>query len=113
MGRVRDEAFVHLAWTTWHRESLLDEPQEARAYGCLRTECERLRAEALAIGGTVDHVHLLLRLPTTVSIAVVAKQAKGASSPWLNHELDAEAFRWQGGYGLFSVSPSDVQRVVR
>ena len=52
-----------------------------------------------------DHVHVLVRFPTTVSIADLVRRIKGASSHLVTHVLRSpEPFKWQGGYGVFSVS---------
>ena len=64
-----------------------------------------MRVEVIAIGGMDDHVHLLVRVPAAVSAAALVKQLKGASSHMVNHEIEKPfGFRWQGGYGAFSVS---------
>ncbi|HEX9938556.1 MAG TPA: transposase [Longimicrobium sp.] len=59
-------------------------------------------------------MHLLVRMPSTLSPAAVAKQLKGASSHHLNHGSgNRPVFRWQGGYGAFSVSRQHVDRIRR
>ncbi len=66
----------------------------------------------MAIGGDVDHVHLLVRFPTTVSVATLLKEVKGASSHLVNHEITpADFFKWQGAYGAFTISKDDVKAV--
>ena len=71
-------------------------------------------AEVIAIGGMEDHVHLLVRMPATLSAAALVKQVKGASSHLVNpvHGQGA-TFRWQGRYGAFSVSRQHVERIRR
>lgn len=67
----------------------------------------------IAIGGMSDHVHLLLSLPTTLSVAKAIQRIKGASSAWVNTTLPvAGQFAWQTGYGAFSVSVSQLPVVV-
>ena len=59
-----------------------------------------------------DHVHTLLDLPTSKSIEEVAQLFKGSSSHWINeNRLLRGRFSWGRGYGAFSVSHSDVNRV--
>jgi putative transposase len=106
------QLYVHLNWATWDRLPLLAGELKSAVYACIQAECNMLRAEVIAIGGTEDHVHLLVRLPTTVSVASLAKQVKGASSHWVTHGLTQEdGFKWQGSYGAFSVSAADVPRI--
>ena len=71
-----------------------------------------MRIDLLAVGGMGDHVHLLVQLPSTVSIADAVKQLRGSSSHFTNHEVEKTAgFRWQGSYGAFSVSERILPRV--
>ncbi|MDY7000298.1 MAG: IS200/IS605 family transposase [Thermodesulfobacteriota bacterium] len=72
------------------------------------------RMEALAVGGTEDHVHLLLSLPATISIAKAVQLIKGASSRWVRATFEqAQTFAWQEGYGVFSVNISAVKKTIR
>jgi len=61
-----------------------------------------------------EHVHALIYLPTLYSIEEVFKLLKGASSHWINqnHFLRGKFF-WRRGYGVFSVSQSSVEQVIR
>jgi putative transposase len=70
----------------------------------MREEAARLKAEIIAIGGIEDHVHVLLRLPATISIAELVKQLKGSSSHLANHEVLPRGFKWQGRFSAGSVS---------
>ncbi len=59
-----------------------------------------------------EHVHALIDLPTSKSIEEVIKLLKGSSSHWINEQrLLRGRFSWGRGYGAFSVSHSDVDRV--
>ncbi len=72
------------------------------------------RGVLIEAGGMPDHVHLLLSLRTTPSLAEVVKNIKGGSSRWMNQRSDdAERFGWQDGYGAFTVSPSQLAVVQR
>ena len=66
----------------------------------------------IAIGGMPDHVHLFVRFPSTISIADFVKYVKGSTSHLLTHRIDPEEFfKWQGSYGVFSVSEKDIPRI--
>ena len=68
----------------------------------------------LAPNGTSDHVHLLVSVPATVSVAALVKQVKGVSSHFVNEVIMPEGeFRWQGSYGAFSVGADGVDALVQ
>jgi putative transposase len=61
-----------------------------------------------------EHVHGLIDLPTGKSIEECVKLFKGASSHRINEQkLLLGRFAWARGYGAFSVSHSDVDRVCK
>ncbi len=68
--------------------------------------------KALAIGGTDDHIHLLLSLPSSLSIAKAMREIKSASSRWMHETAGASAFEWQEGYGAFSIGHAQLQATV-
>jgi putative transposase len=104
------QLYVHLVWATWDRLPLVTPEVQRTLYQSFRVECQGLNAEIIAVGGMEDHVHLLVRFPTTVSIAKLVQQVKGASSHLITSKT-GEAFRWQGGYGAFTVSKALVPRI--
>ena len=105
--------FVHLVWNTWDRLPLIRPEFERRLYRYIAAIATEMRCEVIAIGGIEDHIHILLSLPSTVSIAQLVKRMKGASSHFINHEVLANGdFRWQGTYSAFSVSRWDVPKLV-
>jgi len=58
-------------------------------------------------------VHLLFGLSRTRTVAEVVEKVKTSSSKWLkSKDASLGAFHWQAGYGVFSVSQSDADKVV-
>lgn len=85
---------------------------EARLYPCIVAKCADLKCEVIAIGGMPDHVHLLVRFATTLTVAALLKEVKGSSSHLVTHEIAPdEFFKWQGAYGVFTVGKDDVSAV--
>lgn len=100
---------MHFVWATWDRLPLLTEQVREIAYQSIQAECRNLNADVLAMGGIQDHVHLLVRLPATISAATLANQVKGVSSHLINARRASEdTFKWQGGYAVFSLRAADI-----
>ena len=69
--------------------------------------------KALAIGGTADHIHALLSLPSMMSFAKAVQLIKGGSSKWVHETFPKyKKFEWQEGSGAFSVSASQAQKTI-
>ena len=112
MSQTFTSLYVHLVWSVAGRQPLLTPDVARLVYRQLVSKCADLRSSAIAVGGVEDHVHVLVRLATTVSVATLAHDLKGSSSHFFNHILmPGSQFRWQGGYGAFSVSVRGVEAV--
>ena len=100
MRRNKLALYVHLVWATWDKLPLITPEIERRLYRNIESEAQGQRCAVLALNGTDDHVHLLMSIPATISIADLVKQVKGVSSHFVNDELHpARDFKWQGSYG--------------
>jgi REP element-mobilizing transposase RayT len=109
MGHTYSAILFHIVFSTKERRATIKEPDKLWAYiaGIARNLCY----EPLAVGGTENHVHLLLRLPPNVAVADATQKLKANSSRWLGES--GAWLGWQQGYGAFSVSPSNIDAVRR
>ena len=106
--------WLHLIWETLWRERMLDKRAAARASRFL-TEYSLEKGIYMKINYfNADHTHALIDLPTSKCVEDVIQLFKGGSSFWINDQkLIKGKFAWGKGYGAFSVSHSDVERVAR
>ena len=112
MRKPFTQLYCHLVWATWDRLPLIMPEVEARLYGAIAAKVRELRGVPIAVGGVEDHVHLLCSFDPTVSIAYLVQQVKGSSSHLMSHEvLGDESFKWQGGYGAFTVGMDGLEPV--
>ncbi len=105
MSHTYTSNLVHCVFSTKDRANLIAEPERLWQYvgGIARQKNILL----LAAGGTGNHLHLLISLPSTVTLAKAIQDIKGNTSKWLGARL-----AWQEGYSAFSVSQSQRQRVI-
>jgi len=105
-------SYFHCVFSTKERRRLITSALRERLWPFLGGIARQNKMKAIEIGGVEDHVHILLSLPATVSIAKALQLIKGGSSKWV-HETFAEhrLFGWQEKYGAFSVSASQLDRV--
>jgi REP element-mobilizing transposase RayT len=106
------QLYLHCVWATWDRLPLVTHQFEQPIYACILNKCLELNCEVLAINGMPDHIHLLVRFPTTLTIADLLQGVKGASSHLVTHNIAPDTFfKWQGAYGAFTVSKDVVPTV--
>ncbi len=113
MGVKKFALYLHLVWATWDREYWITPNIERRVYRNIVDQVHQLGCKTLAINGMPDHVHLFLKFSTTVTIAELVKKGKGVSSRFINQNcLMDDHFKWQIGYGTFTVSRWDTEKVI-
>ena len=106
--------WLHLIWETLRREPMLDKRAAARASDNLYTYCNEKGIYLKINYFNTDHTHALVDLPTNLTIEQVVQLLKGSSSHWINeNRLLRGRFAWGRGYGAFSVSHSDIDRVCK
>jgi putative transposase len=71
---------MHCIFSTKERMPSIDPDLESRLWPYLGGIARENRMTALAIGGTTDHIHSLLSLPSTLSVAKAVQLIKGGSS---------------------------------
>ena len=107
------QLYVHVVWATWDRLPLLTPALEPRVHAAIVEKCQALKAYPLAVGGMPDHVHLLARLPSALSVAELVMGVKGVSSHLVTQVIAPnEFFKWQGAYGAFSVGQDGINRCI-
>ena len=105
------QIYLHVVFSTKGREGCISDDVAADLYSYLAATGDALGCPVLSVGGMPDHVHLLLRLGRGVTISDLLKGLKVESSKWMKGNGETDDFAWQAGYGVFSVSASQVEKV--
>ena len=104
--------YVHLIWSTWKRMELINLEIESILYKLISDKLYELKCQPIKIGGTKDHIHILVNIHPSVSVSTIVKEVKGFSSFIIANKIQPESlFRWQSGYGVISISPQGISRI--
>ncbi|HUG70237.1 MAG TPA: transposase [Pirellulaceae bacterium] len=102
------QVWLHLVFSTKDRQPFLknitfrEEMFRMLAYHVKESKCV-----SASVGGYEDHVHLLVGLSRTITIAKLVESIKTETSKWAKGANGGTSvFTWQAGYGAFSVSHS-------
>jgi len=101
----------HLVFSTKNREPTIRNAWKERLHEYLGGTIRGLGGFPEGVGGTADHVHLLVGLKATHCLADVLRDIKAGSSRWMHDEMGLNEFAWQEGYGAFTVSVSQLETV--
>jgi len=108
MAHTYVQNLIHLVFSTKERRKLISKERQARLWKYMVGICKQKRIFVHEIGGMEDHAHMLIQLPPTLSLSDAVLEIKTSSSRWMGRD-----FAWQRGFGAFSVSASNLDRVIR
>jgi putative transposase len=114
MSHSYTSALFHCVFSTKERRPIIHADLQSRLWPYMGGVARENNIKALAIGGVQDHVHLLLSLPSTITVAKAMQLIKGGSSKWIHDEFPVHKdFAWQEGYGAFSIGVAQVDDTKR
>ncbi len=106
------QMYGHLIFSTKNRVNWLDDEIRERVHGYMATIFCDMDCPFVKIGGATDHIHVLFNIGKTNLPVKVIQNIKKETSKFIKTIDDKYCdFSWQKGYGLFSVSPKDLDSV--
>ena len=107
-------SYSHCVFGTKDRRPSISAQLQERLWPFMGGIARQHKRKAISIGGVQDHVHLLLSLPATMPISKAMQLIKRASSKWVHETFpDQRRFAWQTKYGAFSVSVSQLEKLIQ
>ncbi|MDQ3632951.1 MAG: IS200/IS605 family transposase [Acidobacteriota bacterium] len=112
MAQTLVEIIVHVVFSTKNRENLIPTEIESELFAYIGGILRKHESTLMAANGTENHVHLLILQSKKIALSDLVREIKRASSLWIKQK-DAKfnKFKWQGGYGAFSVSKLQIDVV--
>jgi len=113
-SHVFSEIFIHLNWHCKNDLPLLKPELESVLHGWMKGYCESTKGIlCLGVGGTEDHVHLLVQMEPFVCLAEWVGRIKGSGAYEMNQLFDSHTLQWQRGYGAVSFAGKDLAGLQR
>jgi putative transposase len=113
MAQSLSKVYVHIPFSTINRLALIDNKIETFLFEYIGGICKGIECNPIKAGGHVNHVHVLAMLSRKISQMKLLEEIKKQSSRWVKtKDIAYSNFYWQNGYGIFSVNPSEIDRVI-
>ena len=113
MTQSLSHVFVHLIFHTKYNIPWLDEIVRPKIFGYIAQVARDMGCPFVKVGGYIDHVHILMEIGKINRLSdIIAKIKINSSKAIKRIDIKYENFRWQGGYGVFSVDYRGIQRVI-
>jgi putative transposase len=104
--------YYHLVWSTNGRQEFIYPEFREELYDYMGKIAIVKKWHLLAVGGTGNHIHLLLQINTLRTLSYVVSCLKANSSKFIREKFFSD-FSWQAGYGVFSVDVTSLSRIKR
>jgi putative transposase len=109
---THQQLLYHIVFSTKNRQRWLTDGFRESVFGYMAGTVRNLEGFALGIGGFYDHAHLLVRIPARIAVSDFVSRLKSSTSKHINDtSARIEKFGWQDGFGAFTVSMSQKERV--
>jgi REP element-mobilizing transposase RayT len=109
---THQQLLYHLVFSTKQRKRYLRDGFREQVFAYMAGTAKELEGFAIRVGGYYDHAHLLVRIPAKVAVSSFVGRLKASTSKHINDTSESlRKFAWQDGFGAFSVSVSQQDRV--
>ena len=113
MAQSLSKVYVHITFSTKKRYPFIDGNIEQELWAYIGGICKALECNPIRIGGHTDHIHICCILSKKITQIKLLEEIKKESSKWIKTKgRQYSKFYWQDGYGIFSVNPYEIQKVV-
>ena len=113
MSQSLCKIYLHIVFHTKTTSPTIETERLERVHSYIGQLVNTTGCQVLRVGGTENHIHALIMFSKTETVAHVVEEMKRNSSRWIKTlSPNYERFAWQGGYGAFSVSQSQVENVI-
>ena len=114
MANTYTQISIQLVFAVKYRQALITPDFKVTLHkyisGILRNQDQKL----LAINGMPDHIHIFFGMRPDSNLSDLVRDIKSDSSTFVNEKkLSKQKFRWQDGFGAFSYSKSQRDRVIK
>jgi REP element-mobilizing transposase RayT len=114
MANTFTQIYLHLVFAVKNRISLVQPDWKDELYKYITGIIQNNSHKLIAINGMPNHLHISIGYKPHQLIPDLLQDIKGYSSKWINRKKFIKGkFNWQEGYGAFSFSHSQIDRVVK
>ena len=103
----------HIVLRTKYGKNTISEQHEKELYAYILGIIENKKSKLYRIGGTENHLHLLIDIHPTFAVSDFMKELKEYSSKWLAKNPNFPDFEcWAVNFAAFSYNLSDKQKII-
>jgi len=114
MANTYTQSYFHLVFAVKNRKALINKQWKDELEMYITGIIQNNKHKLLAIGSMPDHIHIFIGYNVNQLIPDLVEEIKTSSNAWIKEKkLSKSKFEWQRGYGAFTYSHSQIDRVVK
>jgi putative transposase len=108
------QIYIQVVFAVKGRDSLINKSWEEELYKYITGIVQNKEQKMLAINGTPDHIHFFIGMKPSCCLSDLVREIKKSSNDFIKEKKFTKfKFQWQGGYGAFSYSHSNLDNVIK
>ncbi len=114
MANTYSQIYIQIIFAVQGRRNLVPKQHREEIHKYITGIVQKRKHKMLAIFCMPDHLHLLAGIQPYMAISDLVRDVKAGSSTFINdRRLISTKFNWQEGYGAFSYSKNQIDRVIK
>jgi len=114
MANTYHQIYLQTVFAVKYRKAVIEKEWQSVLFGVIGNLINETNCKTIIVNGVEDHVHCFIGLKPAIFVSELMKTVKAKSSKYINdHSLTSERFEWQDGYGVFSYSQSQIDKVYK
>ncbi len=107
------QIYIQTIFAVKGRDGLIQPKWEERLYKYITGIVQNKGQKMLAINGIPNHIHFLIGMKPSCCLSDLVREVKKSSNEFINdNKLSKFKFNWQEGFGAFSYSHSQLDKVI-
>jgi len=112
MSSTYSQIYIHIVFAVKGRQNLLGKEWRKDVFKYIAGIIKEKGHKSIIVNGYSDHVHCFIGIKPSIAISDLVRDIKNNSSKFINEKgYLRNKFSWQEGYGAFSYSHSQINRV--
>lgn len=113
MANTFAQLYIHIVFAVKGRANVIKEAHREQVQRYITGIVHNRKAKVLAIYCMPNHIHILVSINPTTLISDLVRDIKSNSTIFIKEQEFVKNFAWQEGYGAFSVSHSQKDKVYK
>jgi REP element-mobilizing transposase RayT len=114
MANTYHQIYLQTVFAVKYRKAVINKAWKQKLFAVIGNLINEANCKTIIVNGVEDHVHCFVGLKPVVSVSELMKTVKAKSSKYINdNKLTEDRFEWQRGYGVFSYSHSQINKVYK